>query len=196
MKDKLENKNKLRKFFKEKRLNLTETELQFLSQKICENFIHNLFPKINNSKTIYSLYFPSQNEVDNSLISEFFSKNNINFCYPKIVSKNEPLKFIQASKNSEFVKNNLYPKTLEIKNGTEIVPNCIILPLLSFDKNRSRLGMGGGFFDRTIEQFYIKNIKISTVALAFNFQMIDDILPTENHDKTIDYIVTESFILP
>lgn len=185
-------KNTLRKIFKEKRLKLTDSELQLSSTKICENFLHNLFPKIHNSKNIYSLYYPSQNEVDNKLIAQFFLKNNIEFCYPQITAKDKPLKFIKASKNSEFIASSLYPKTLEIKNGTEITPNCIILPLLSFDKNKSRLGMGGGFFDRTIAQFYAQNIKITTIAIAFDFQMLDTILPVDKYDQTIDYIVTEN----
>lgn len=191
----LNDKNQLRAFFKAKRLFLSKREVAFLSQKICENFINNLFTKIVDKAKIFSIYNPSQNEVETKLISQFFLQNNIEFCYPKIIAKDQPLRFIKANKNSKFEKNNLYPKILEIKNNEEIVPNCIILPLVAFDKNKSRLGMGGGFFDRTLDDFAKRNIETTTIALAFNFQLSSQLLPKEKHDKTIDYIITENSII-
>jgi 5-formyltetrahydrofolate cyclo-ligase len=51
--------------------------------------------------------------------------------------------------------------------------------------------MGGGFFDRTIESLKKKKSKIITIGLAFDFQLSQDYLPTEETDQNLDFAVTE-----
>ena len=63
--------------------------------------------------------------------------------------------------------------------------DCIIVPLLAFDRNRHRLGYGRGFYDRFLEQ-----TPGFTIGIGFCMQEIDE-LPAEKHDKTLDLIVTE-----
>lgn len=63
------------------------------------------------------------------------------------------------------------------------------MPGVAFTKNGKRLGHGGGYYDR-----YIQNLRenqknpVVTVAVAFNEQILDDI-PTHEHDQNIDIIV-------
>jgi 5-formyltetrahydrofolate cyclo-ligase len=153
-------------------------------------------PKIyqKNSNQIFSLYFPLANEVKTSLTAEYFEKHCIKFSYPKIIQKNRHLDFILHQENQPFVPNYFYPKIIEPKTGEKIFPDFLILPLVAFDQGLSRLGMGGGFFDRSIE--YLKNhkSKIVTVGLAYDFQRSKQTLPIEKTDQRLDFIVTEKFI--
>ncbi len=193
-------KSKLRKIFKERRAALTEQEVAERSLQINQNFITNLLPEIypgnssKNSNKIFSLYLPSYNEVSTDLIAEYFRKNQIRFSYPQIIQKDQPLDFVLAQENQALAPNKFFPKILEPIVGKKVFPDFIILPLLAFDADLSRLGMGGGFFDRTLEFLKKQNSEIITIALAYEFQRAGEIMPIENTDQRLDFVVTEKII--
>jgi 5-formyltetrahydrofolate cyclo-ligase len=194
MLDKKGDKQFLRQIFKNKRNSLSQAEVKEKSSKINSNFINNFLPKISLEKQnlIFATYFASQNEVLTEEIVEYFISNNISFSYPKIVKPKTTLKFI-LYKNQKFSSNYYFPKVLEPNEGEEISPDILILPLLAFDSKLSRLGMGGGFFDRTIDSLK-KEKNIVTVGLSYDFQESKAFLPIEKTDQKLDFIVTESNI--
>lgn len=189
-------KKTLRKTFKEKRNSLSESTVTEKSEIIGENFIKNLLPKIYSpdSHQTFSLYLATGKEVQTTTIATSFTQNNITFSYPKITNLTSPLEFIIYSDKQKFSPNQFFPSILEAENGEKILPNIIILPLLAFDHKLQRLGMGGGFFDRTIEFLKSKMSKIVTVGLAYELQRSDKILPCENTDLSLDFIVTEKSV--
>ena len=62
------------------------------------------------------------------------------------------------------------------------------MPLLGFDKRGTRLGYGGGYYDRTLERL---SKRPRLVGIAFAAQELEDI-PREAHDVPLDTIVTEA----
>lgn len=193
-------KEKIRRAFRDRRLALSEQETAERSRQVNQNFITNLLPKFyqkNSAKKfdkIFSLYLSSYGEVSTNLIAEHFEKNEIQFSYPKIIQKNHPLNFILAKKNQKFIANQFFPKLLEPASDEQILPDLLILPLVAFDTELSRLGMGGGFFDRTIESLKKQKSQIITIGLAYYFQRLEQALPTEKTDQKLDFIVTENQI--
>jgi 5-formyltetrahydrofolate cyclo-ligase len=65
----------------------------------------------------------------------------------------------------------------------------IIVPGVAFDISGFRLGYGKGFYDR----FLVNRRQISTMALAYSCQIIDE-LPHDAYDVKMDKIVTEEII--
>lgn len=64
--------------------------------------------------------------------------------------------------------------------------DLILVPGLAFSKDGYRIGFGGGYYDR-----YLQNYTGTTAALVLNQQLID--LPELNSfDIPIDYVITES----
>lgn len=191
------NKAEIRKIFKAKRSKLSPQEVEQESNLINQNFIKNLLPQLleQNNNAIFAIYLPMLNEVKTNLIIEYFAKNNISFAYPKIVKDNAALNFILAQKNSDFVTNKSYKNILEPISGQIITPNFIIMPLVAYDNNCNRIGMGGGFFDRTIAKLKIKNCKVTTIALAYDIQGLNHIINSEITDQKPDFIITQSKIL-
>jgi len=189
-------KSKLRELFKKQRSAMSQEDVIKKSSEINQNFVENLLPKIckQNSEEIFSLYLSSGNEVRTQRLSEHFKKNNFSFSYPRIITKNHPLEFVLAEENQTLVKNQFYPKILEPLGGKVVLPNFLILPLVAFDDDLSRLGMGGGFFDRTISELRKQKFKIITIGLGYDFQRSRELLPTENTDCRLDFIVTEQNI--
>jgi 5-formyltetrahydrofolate cyclo-ligase len=69
----------------------------------------------------------------------------------------------------------------------KVDPDVVLVPLLGFDKHGTRLGYGGGYYDRTLASL---GKKPKLVGLAFAAQEIDDI-PRDGHDVPLDAVVTE-----
>ncbi len=68
--------------------------------------------------------------------------------------------------------------------------DLIIAPGNVFDKNLNRIGYGKGFYDR----FFV-GTRAKRVALAFDCQVVDFDLPTNQYDVKMHCIVTENQIL-
>ena len=69
----------------------------------------------------------------------------------------------------------------------------VIVPLVAFDTNRNRIGMGGGYYDRTF--YYAKSFRQwkrpMLVGVAHQFQQVEYI-DASALDVLLDLIVTES----
>ena len=74
----------------------------------------------------------------------------------------------------------------------EVLPEIVILPLVAFDGNGTRLGYGGGFYDRTLQKLR-KHHSVLAVGLAFAEQEAVR-LPREPTDQPLDMIITEKGI--
>ncbi|QDI89822.1 5-formyltetrahydrofolate cyclo-ligase [Salicibibacter halophilus] len=61
----------------------------------------------------------------------------------------------------------------------------VIVPGLAFNRAGYRIGFGGGYYDRFLENYQGK-----TAALAFSFQLFPS-LPIETHDLPVHHLVTE-----
>ena len=65
----------------------------------------------------------------------------------------------------------------------------VIIPGVAFDISGYRIGYGRGFYDK----FLVNKRQLSTMALAYACQIVDEI-PREAHDIRMDKIVTEEII--
>ena len=75
-----------------------------------------------------------------------------------------------------------------LKKNITLSPDALIVPLLAFDKKKNRLGYGGGYYDRYLNNKTKKNILL--IGLGFSFQKTK-IVPVTKYDKKMDYIITE-----
>jgi len=64
-----------------------------------------------------------------------------------------------------------------------------IVPGVAFGRDGSRLGRGGGYYDRLLAQ-----ARGTVVGIAFDFQIFDR-LPVDPWDRAVDRIVTESGVI-
>jgi 5-formyltetrahydrofolate cyclo-ligase len=70
------------------------------------------------------------------------------------------------------------------------VPDLVLMPLLGFDNAGTRLGYGGGYYDRTLAVLPKKPL---LVGLAFAAQELAHI-PRDAHDVPLDMVITEAGI--
>ena len=76
----------------------------------------------------------------------------------------------------------------EIKPVAEL--DSIFTPLVAFDLQGQRLGMGGGFYDRTLAQLPA-NHRCAIIGLAHDCQLVDTV-PIEPWDHPLSAILTPS----
>ena len=64
--------------------------------------------------------------------------------------------------------------------------DLVVVPGLAYDQHKNRLGRGGGFYDRYLQQLPSDT---PTVGVAFDFQVLDN-LPTDDHDMPVTHVLT------
>ena len=169
----MKNKTDLRTHYKSIRKTLDRN----LTSKIIVEKIKKL--DIYESSKNIMLFYPMPDEIDLRDLTNDFSKN---FFYPRVSGKN----LLVCPNNNEFIKSKfgvLEPTSNPV--SPEIL-DLIFVPALAVDKNFYRLGYGGGYYDRFLEN----NPTIITITPIFK-ELITEELPTENFDKPINYIITD-----
>ena len=115
---------------------------------------------------------------------------------------NEKIKeLIRTLKDSKYDKKYLvlhkfgyYESCSEIYEDDSIL-DLIIIPGIVFDKNKNRIGFGGGYYDKFLYKLKENHNKNNTklpliVAVCYDFQLLNSI-PYEKHDIKPDIIITE-----
>lgn len=177
-------KKELREFYLKIRNSMTSTERRNADGLIYERFINSLFFK--NSDT-FLVYISVRDEVGTENIIQYLLDNNKNVAVPYCYDKSMDFYYIHST--DDLTEGKFGIPTVDIQKSVKVENSdnalCIV-PAISFDNNGNRLGYGGGFYDR----FLAKN-NVLTVGLCYQ-RCICDVLPTEETDIKIDYVLTET----
>ncbi|MFH1360191.1 MAG: 5-formyltetrahydrofolate cyclo-ligase [Candidatus Omnitrophota bacterium] len=65
--------------------------------------------------------------------------------------------------------------------------DLVLVPGVAFDKYNNRLGRGGGYYDRFLEELSCEKPRF---GLAFDFQVLDRLPHPEEHDQTVSRVLT------
>ena len=177
---------------KEIRQKFIETRNSIKGRTIEEKKIYsNLNKLINCSGPLVSLYYPTRSEVSLIKYAMEMQNKDIKIALPVIIKKESHLVF-RLWRKKETLKEDKY-KIFIPDNFIYVEPKILLVPMVAFDKEKNRLGYGGGYYDRTIT-FLEKNNKILTIGVAFD-QQEAKYIPSMNFDKKMDVIVTQSRII-
>lgn len=134
-----------------------------------------------------ALYLTNDGEISPHLLCEFFWQQNIETYLPVVQGKQ--LTFARYSAETIWQENIFgikEPMTTEYLSGNEL--DIVLLPLVGFDSKGGRLGMGGGFYDRTFANKRADK-KPLLVGLAHDCQEVKN-LPIEGWDVPLQAIIT------
>ncbi|MDG6897658.1 hypothetical protein A6A19_06600 [Actinobacillus delphinicola] len=140
-----------------------------------------------------AIYFSVKGEVQTQALIEYLWKESIHVYLPIIRAPENDLIFRPYDRDSKLIKNQFgIPELEDSRNTIEVNGelDIIFVPLVAFDKNCERLGMGGGYYDRTLRS---KREKTITVGLAYSWQEVSQI-PAEGWDVPLDMIITDKKI--
>jgi len=184
-------KKELRNRIRLKRQQLSTEQMNLTDHQIYEQFRkHSEFQHCHKIAT----YLSQDNETGTEHLIEYLFENNIDVYLPKLYTDNSHrLHFSHYFKECEMVLNQyqiLEPLDDDFIQITDL--DLILLPLTAFDLKGHRLGMGGGYYDRTLAQS--KSERPLIVGLAYDFQEVE-ICPVEETDQAIDMILTPSRLI-
>ncbi len=147
------------------------------------------------SATRIGIFLPMPDEVDVRPIIERAWLQNAQVFVPYIVGKQKPLKFLAYERNAKLTPNRSGIAEPDPATTVDIGPaelDFVVTPLVAFDRSRSRIGMGAGYYDRTFA--FLQNATASKPFLcgaAFAIQEVVAI-SAESWDIPLHQIVTES----
>ncbi len=180
------NKKEIRDFYIKIRKSINQTEKIYFDKSIFTQFINSYFFK---NFDIFLVYISINNEVGTFDIIQYLLNNGkkvaVPFCHDKIMD------FYFVNSIDDLVDGKFGIPTADVNKSLKVESFesvlCIV-PAVSFDNKGNRLGYGGGYYDRFLEQNHV-----TTIGLCYERCMSYN-LPTEKTDKKIDYVLTEKHL--
>lgn len=188
---KKDSKGAIRKLFISKREGLTSVEKREKSLLIANRLLNvDEFKKAE----ICLLYASFRNEVDTYNLIPLILKKEKRLAFPIIDQKSKGLLLCEIKNGLEDLITSTYGiKEPKLEKGRLLSIDEIdlfLVPGVAFDLSGTRLGFGGGYYDRLLAKAQKKPI----LALAFEIQITSN-LPCEPFDIKMKKIITESRVI-
>lgn len=103
------------------------------------------------------------------------------------------LRFVPWTRDTRMTRNRFgipEPSLRQHKGVPTWTLDLILMPLVAFDDHGNRLGMGGGFYDRTLEALWRHPVRPRLVGVAHRFQRVER-LPAASWDVPLDTVITD-----
>ena len=177
-------KREIRKVNKQKRADMDKAIKAQLDQKICDYIVNSMSFKY---ADVLLMFCPTQEEINILPLFEAAKKEGKRVAFPRCYAKGI-MKFFYVD-DLTLLKEGKYgikaPDEGE-EFTSSLHPLCLV-PCLSATKSGTRLGYGGGFYDRFLHKF-------DGISMCVQYdEFVTDELPQERrYDKKFDVLVTES----
>lgn len=138
-------------------------------------------------------YWPIRSEIDPRPLMTAFSEKGCKLALPVTPEEGKPLSF-HLFDGPESLQIGPYDTRQPDPQSPAVIPHLILAPLLAFDAACWRLGYGGGFYDRTLDQLESLGRRPKVIGLSFDAQQVDGV-PTGPYDQPLDGICTPSKLM-
>jgi 5-formyltetrahydrofolate cyclo-ligase len=136
---------------------------------------------------IISIYWPLGDELDPlPLLTQLHALGH-KMVLPVMLGAGKPLVFKRWQPGDQLQDAGFGTKE-PLDDQQQLDPDVILAPLLAYDQQGYRLGYGGGFYDRTLDQLR-QHKKVQVFGLAFAEQEVDLVVRGE-YDQALDGMVT------
>ena len=153
-------------------------------ERLAEHFPDALWPPLH---SVVAGYVAIRDEIDPRPLLETFYCEQVRLALPCIERTDGPLVFRSWSPGESLVAGPMgigQPRP----DASLVTPSLVLLPLLAFDRFGTRLGYGGGYYDRTLASLRQAG-PVRAVGLAYQEQEARK-LASERHDVKLDWVVT------
>lgn len=179
----------LRQQLKTKRKQVDKFQQQYSSTQVLHRLHH--FPQLQQAKRV-GLYLHAFGEINTQQIIEYCFAQHKQVYLPMICSMNQQLHWVRISKqqyrNKRFSHHPLSMQEPMASRAMHVSKlDVLIMPLLACDIYGTRIGMGGGFYDKTLASAPNKPLRL---GLAHDFQLVHERLPRQVWDQPLDVLIT------
>lgn len=192
----MHNKKTLRQLMRDKRRAYSNSEQLIASEKLCNMLSKQASVKVANN---IALYLANDGELNPHLFIEWCWRENKKVYLPVLHPfSHGNLLFLNYTEDTPLIPNKygILEPQLNVQNVICLQAlDILFTPLVAFDLTGKRLGMGGGFYDRTLHSWHIeksiknKSLKYTPIGLAHDFQQVDK-LSSELWDIPLPEIIT------
>ena len=178
-------KTSLRNTLRERRRNLTSAQSRNAAALLLDTLSE--LPHWQAAEHI-ALYLPNDREIDPHHIAQRARQLDKKLYLP-VIEKDKTLTFRRWKAETKLVANRFGIDEPPLQAARRNTPDLdiIFMPLVGWDSNGNRLGMGGGFYDRTLAGIDAP----LRVGLAYECQRVDKLV-REHWDIQLHYIATEN----
>ena len=183
-------KAKVRGRLLEKRRKLTTEYRVSASARIVEQVLQQ---KVLIEHPSIGLYWPTNSEVDIRPLMNSLRPRGTVICFPKVRLEGDTIHMdFFAVETIEELKRGFKGIFEPVGIADITLPSLLIVPGVGFGRNKTRLGYGGGTYDR-----YLASRKYPPFLIGVGFdETIETEIPSENHDWRMNLIITEAEVLP
>ncbi|MEM9989432.1 MAG: 5-formyltetrahydrofolate cyclo-ligase [Pseudomonadota bacterium] len=135
-----------------------------------------------------ALYHPKGDELDPWPLAERLMQEGHSVLLPVVVGKKKPLIFRLFEVDKPLVEGP-YGIMEPGDQADQLTPDIIVVPLLAIRPDGARLGMGGGFYDRTLEALRAER-DLLAIGFGYGAQWMER-FPVDAHDQFLDGFVSE-----
>ncbi len=132
-------------------------------------------------------YYPTNQELDIRPLLLKLKEKSYNILLPRLLPENK-MEFVRWNGKLQATP---HFDSKEPPEGTIVIPDIAIIPLICCDRWGNRIGYGKGYYDR----YLAANQKIIKVALIPEELIVNEPIHTESHDIKLNYIVTENELI-
>ena len=187
----------LRKTLRNRRQQLSTQQQKMHSQQACQALLSsNLLQGV---KRI-ALFLSQDGELSTeNLIDQLWLNPDLELYLPALETQPDwHMGFSPYTSKSKMIKNQFNIEEPDIATSEHLAGcemDLVIMPLVGFDQNGNRMGMGGGYYDRTFEfKLQHPNRKPLLVGWAHSCQQVA-CLDKQVWDVPLNVIVTENGLL-
>ncbi len=147
------------------------------------------WPQLGIKSGIVAGFMPMHSEIDVVPLMNALADAGHILALPRIKRPGHPLVFHAYNMGDTLVRGPFGTQEPQ-RSAPLVTPKTIFVPLLAFGRDGSRLGYGGGFYDRTLASLR-RTTEIFACGLAYSGQEVA-ILPTDEHDQKLDGVLSEN----
>ncbi|MDB5766826.1 MAG: 5-formyltetrahydrofolate cyclo-ligase [Collimonas fungivorans] len=130
------------------------------------------------------VYWPIRGEPDLQPAYAELAARGMRLALPVVIDVDSPLRFVSWSPGEAMVKDS-FGVAIPASYVT-VIPQALLIPCVGFNRNKIRLGYGGGFYDRTLAPL----ARPQTVGIAYSCALAE--FDGAAHDIALDAVITEA----
>ena len=186
----------LRRSLRARRNELTPDDQRLAATRLASNLVGTR-PFLTSRRV--ACYLPNDGEIDTGPVIERLRRLR-KTCYLPVLSRlsRDRLWFAEAGLKTKLAPNRFgipepVVKSSDLVRAQEL--DLILMPLVGFDDEGNRLGMGGGFYDRSLEFLRHRQHwrKPHLLGIAYDFQRVNG-LTADPWDVPLQGVITDQTV--
>ncbi|MCG7599602.1 5-formyltetrahydrofolate cyclo-ligase [Halomonas sp. McH1-25] len=158
-------------------------------------------PEVQRARRI-AIYLPNDGEIDVTVLLPWLKRRGAKVYLPVLrpLSDNR-LWFVHYHADTPMVANRFGIREPHTRHGAhrarQLPPwalDLVLLPLVGFDDDGNRMGMGGGFYDRSFAFVRYRRPRPRLIGVAHDCQRVER-LPVASWDVPLDAIVSDARVV-